>query len=152
MKNGKVAILVFAFIVFSFLFMGQKRGKGPKWEGSGGWGVNSRYQRLYNLNTVEEISGTVEKVEIFSPMSGMNYGVHIILNTGKEKISVHLGPSWFIQKLDEKIEEGDFVQVKGSRVKYENSEFIIAAEVKKGDKILKLRDENGFPLWAGWRR
>jgi hypothetical protein len=29
---------------------------------------------------------------------------------------------------------------------------IIAAEVKKGDGILKLRDKNGFPMWAGWRK
>lgn len=28
----------------------------------------------------------------------------------------------------------------------------IAAEVKKGDEVLKLRDENGMPYWAGWRK
>ena len=22
----------------------------------------------------------------------------------------------------------------------------------QGDEILKLRDENGFPVWSGWRR
>jgi hypothetical protein len=25
-------------------------------------------------------------------------------------------------------------------------------EVKKGDEVLKLRDDNGFPVWSGWRR
>ena len=24
--------------------------------------------------------------------------------------------------------------------------------VKKGDEVLKIRDENGFPSWTGWRR
>ena len=28
----------------------------------------------------------------------------------------------------------------------------IAGEVKKGDEILELRDDNGFPAWSGWRR
>ena len=26
------------------------------------------------------------------------------------------------------------------------------AEVKKGDEVLKIRDENGLPFWSGWRR
>jgi hypothetical protein len=28
---------------------------------------------------------------------------------------------------------------------------IIATEVKKGDEVLKLRDDAGFPVWSGWR-
>jgi hypothetical protein len=44
------------------------------------------------------------------------------------------------------------VEVKGSRVTFEGKPAIIAAEVKKGDEVLKLRDENGFPMWSGWRR
>ena len=28
----------------------------------------------------------------------------------------------------------------------------LTAEVKKGDEVFKLRDDSGFPVWAGWRR
>jgi hypothetical protein len=28
---------------------------------------------------------------------------------------------------------------------------IIAAEIRKGDEALMLRDANGSPMWAGWR-
>ena len=28
----------------------------------------------------------------------------------------------------------------------------IAAEVKKGDALLKLRDDSGTPAWSGWRK
>ena len=49
-------------------------------------------------------------------------------------------------------EAGDLVVVKGSRVTFAGNPAIIAAEVKKGDAVLKLRDENGFPAWAGWRK
>ena len=28
---------------------------------------------------------------------------------------------------------------------------IIAAEIKKGNEVLKLRDEKGFPVWSGHR-
>ena len=76
----------------------------------------------------------------------------MILKTDKETISVHLGSSWYIENQDIKIELKDKVEVKGSRITFEGKPAIIAAEVKKGNEILKLRDEKGFPVWSGWRR
>jgi hypothetical protein len=29
---------------------------------------------------------------------------------------------------------------------------MIAADVKKGDEVLMLRDQKGVPVWAGWKR
>jgi hypothetical protein len=46
----------------------------------------------------------------------------------------------------------DQVQVKGSRVTFAGKPAIIAAEVKKGDDVLVLRDENGLPAWSAMRR
>jgi hypothetical protein len=75
-----------------------------------------------------------------------------MLKTEDETISVHLGPGWYIENQDVKIQPKDKLEVKGSRVTFEGKPVIIAAEVKKGDEVLKLRDKNGFPLWSGWRR
>ena len=122
------------------------------WQGSGGWGMGTPYQRMYDPATVEAVSGTVESVDTVKPMRGMNYGVHLTLKTDRETLSVHLGPAWYIGRLDTKIQKGDVVEVKGSRVTVMGRPAIIAAEVKKGDALLKLRDEGGFPVWAGWRR
>ncbi|MGQ9569515.1 MAG: DNA-binding protein, partial [Thermodesulfovibrionales bacterium] len=121
------------------------------WRGSGGWGMGSAYQRMFNPATVEILTGIVESVDKIAPMKGMSYGIHLVLKTDKETISVHLGPSWYIERLDTKIEKGDKIQIKGSRVTMMGKPVIIAAEVKKGDPVLKLRDENGIPVWAGWR-
>jgi len=44
------------------------------------------------------------------------------------------------------------VQIKGSRVTIQGQRARIAAELKKGAEVLRLRDDTGFPLWAGWRR
>lgn len=50
------------------------------------------------------------------------------------------------------IEPNDKIEVKGSRVTIDDKPALIAAELKKGDEVLKLRDETGVPAWAGWRR
>ncbi len=122
------------------------------WRGSGGWGMGSQYNRMYNPATVETLTGTVESVDKVTPMKGMYYGIHLMVRTGKETISVNLGPGWYIERLDTKIEKGDKVEVKGSRVTISGKPAIIAAEVKKGDSTLVLRDSDGVPAWAGWRR
>ena len=122
------------------------------WKGSGGWGMGGQYQRMYNPASVETISGTIEAVARTKPMKGMYYGIHIQVNTGKETVEVHLGPGWYIERLDTKLEKGDKVEVKGSKVNMGGKQVIIAAEIKKGDNILVLRDSAGIPAWAGWKR
>ena len=86
------------------------------------------------------------------PMKGMYSGIHIVVKTDKESLDVHLGPEWYVERLDTNIEKGDKIEVKGSRVTFDGKPAIIAAEVKKGDNILVLRDGIGIPAWAGWRR
>ena len=67
------------------------------------------------------------------------------VKTDKETVSVHLGPSWYMENQDVKLEPKDKVEVKGSRITFGGKPAIIATEVKKGD-------EAGYPVWAGWRR
>ena len=76
-------------------------------------------------------------------------GMHLNLQTDKETIPVHLGPAWFMQKQSPQIATGDAIVVTGSRVTFDGKPAIIAAEIKKGDKVIRLREQNGVPLWAG---
>jgi len=125
---------------------------GMRWSGSQGWGRGSDYARLYDAKTVETIKGEVVSVQTFTPARGMGHGVHLQLKTDKETLPVHLGPAWFIENQDTKIEAKDVVEVRGSRITFEGKPALIAAEVKKGDETLQLRDRDGYPAWAGWRR
>jgi hypothetical protein len=125
---------------------------GMRWHGSQGWGHGSAYARLYDAKTVETVKGEVVGVETFTPGKGMGAGVHLQLKTREGVLSVHLGPVWYIENQDVKIEVKDVVEVKGSRVTFDGKPALIAAEVKKGDETLRLRDPDGYPAWAGWRR
>jgi hypothetical protein len=148
----KVGILILLIGILGFISSESFAQPGMAWKGSKGWGTGSPYNSMYNPKTVETISGEVVSVDKITPMSGMSYGIHLTLKTEKETISVHLGPGWFIERQDIKIEPKDKVEITGSRITYQGKPAIIAAEVKKGDEILKLRDENGVPIWAGWRK
>lgn len=129
-----------------------QRGPGMMWRGSGGWGPGSQYNRMYDPKVVETVSGEVSSVDHITPVKGMSGGVHMNVKTDKETISVHLGPSWYLENQDIKIEAKDKVEVKGARTTFAGKPAIIAAEVKKGNEVLKLRDDSGFPVWSGWRR
>lgn len=144
--TGVVLLLVAALSSFA-----QPR-PGMMWRGSGGWGPGTQYNRMYDPNTVETFAGEVISISRITPNRGMAAGVHMNVKTDKETISVHLGPSWYLENQDVKIEPKDKVEVKGSRITFGGKPAIIAAEVKKGDEVLKLRDDSGFPVWSGWRR
>ena len=129
-----------------------QRGPAMMWRGSGGWGPGTQYHRMYDPKSVETISGEVTSVERITPAKGMAGGVHMNVKTDKVTISVHLGPSWYLENQDVKIAAKDKVEVKGSRITFGGKPAIIAAEVKKGEEVLKLRDDAGFPAWIAWRR
>jgi len=79
----------------------------------------------------------------------MSYGIHLKVKTDTETISVHLGPAWFIERQDISIEKGDTIEVKGSKITFNGAPAVIAAAVEKEEQELRLRDDNGFPVWAG---
>lgn len=125
-------------------------GLAQPWKGRmAGWGPGDPYNRMYNPATVETLKGTVEKVDRFTPGRGMSYGVHILLKTDKETIPVHLGPGWYVEAQEVKMNPGDKVEVTGSRITFEGKPAIVASQVKKGGQTLTLRDASGTPAWAG---
>jgi hypothetical protein len=118
-------------------------------EGPGGPGGRKRHKPMYDPKTVETISGEVLKVKEFPHRRGTGTGIGLVLKTDKEEIPVHIGPSSFLEKQGFKIGEKDRIEVTGSRVTGKRGKtFLLAAQVKKGDALLKLRDEKGFPVWA----
>lgn len=122
------------------------------WAQGGGKKKNKQmYSRQYNLNTVETISGEVTEVVYNRSKKNPNMmGVHLVVKTGTETIPVHLGPAWYIEE-QESFEKGDQLTITGSRITFNNNPAIVAASIQRGDMILRLRDQQGFPAWRAWR-
>jgi hypothetical protein len=153
MKRTMTCTVMAALVAIASVAAAQPAaGRGIKWQGSGGWGMGSPYGKAYDVKTVETVAGTVVRLEQITPMHGMSAGVHMILKTDAGELSVHLGPAWYIERQDVKLEAGDAVEVKGARATALGKPTLIAAEVKKGDEVLQLRNNAGVPVWSGWRR
>lgn len=120
--------------------------------GGGGWGPRMAYARMYDPKTVETVQAQIVSVDRFTPAKKMSYGVHALVKTNKETLSVHLGPAWYIENQELRLAPGDQIEVKGSRINFEGKPALIAAEIRKGDDVVVLRDVRGFPAWSGWRR
>jgi hypothetical protein len=105
--------------------------------------------RFFDPNTVETVSGNVVKVQR-GPMrkGGKGNFVRFTLQTDKGPLPVFLGPASYVDAQAVKLSAGDNVQVKGSRLTGPKGKTTITAiEVMKGDQVLKLRDDQGKPLW-----
>ena len=116
------------------------------------WG-RGRYSRRYDLSNIETLEGEVVSVDSYTSRRGVSQGVHLLVNTGKETVEIHLGPSWYLEERDFEFVPEDKIAITGSRININGEPAIIASQIKKGNATLILRDENGFPLWRGrgWR-
>ena len=141
-----ISVVTISFVVFSLFTTDSFAQRGT------GWGAGSKYNKMYDIKTVETITGEVLNINKIMPMKGMSYRIHLLLKSGKETISVHLGPDWFMDKQKVKINPKDIVSVIGSRIIYQGNPAVIASEIKKGNETIVFRDKNGYPVWSGSRR
>lgn len=151
MKSKKfISLITLLFLIFSvsLVFAQQDKDVTPQ----KGFDPQKRTLRNFDPATIQTVSGTIESVENIPPERGRIGGIHIQLKTDEGIIPVHLGPQWYIEKQNFKLEKGDKVEIKGSRVKLNDKPTIIAAELKKGKDVLILRDSAGIPQWGGSRR
>jgi hypothetical protein len=138
-------------LVAFFILIQMLVAAGISYSGDDGWGPGSAYNSKFDPETVETLSGELVKMDIFMP-KGMSIGVRILLKSREETIPVHLGPVWYMKKQKREIAPGDKIEITGSRVESDGKPAIMASEIKKGDKKLKLRDENGIPVWNGEKK
>jgi hypothetical protein len=103
---------------------------------------------MYDPDAEITIAATIEEVNEEGGDRGM-IGTHLVVKADEETLDVHLGPSTYLADQGFVFDKGDHIELTGSKVKEDDATFLIAREVKKGDKLLTLRDEQGRPAWAG---
>ena len=109
-------------------------------------GNRGRYFKSYDFQTTETLNGKV--VSLDSLPSRRDFPrTHLIVQTDKETIEVHLAPSWYLAEQDFDLTLQDKITIIGSRINIDGQEAIVAREIINRDKTLTLRDRDGIPLW-----
>ena len=105
---------------------------------------------MYDPQTVTTVTGTVATSEVSQRQRRrqMAQGM-VMLSTKEGEVMVHLGPPWYLHQQELDLKAGDTLEVKGSKITQNGVTTIMAAEVTSGGQTVKLRDEQGVPLWRG---
>jgi hypothetical protein len=132
MKANRIVLIMVIAALFATMVLAQGRGGGRK----------------YNPATETTVKGTVEDVQQLSGKGGGGTGTHLTLKTDAGTLDVHVGPTSFLTAQQVSFAKGDQIEVTGSKV---NTDTLIAREIKRGDKVLTLRDKQGIPAWSQGR-
>ncbi|MGB7848934.1 MAG: hypothetical protein WBL63_25195 [Candidatus Acidiferrum sp.] len=115
---------------------------------------------VYDPATVVTVSGTIQDIEQHQCSLGWNsssghlvrpatwLGIHVILQTDYGILDAHLGPSSFLKEHHLTLAKDDQIEVTGSKFAGDLPVIIIVKEIKKGKRLLELRDGTGQPLWS----
>lgn len=153
MTTRRILPVATLFIFLSIQTFAANTGTDISWRGSGGWGVGLPYAMRFDPGTVGSFSGEIVKVEKVVPLHGMTEGVAVTLRNREETLTVQLGPLWFLERQDAlMLLPGDTLEVRGSRVAINGEKGMIATEMARKGRGLRLRDEQGLPVWSAWRQ
>jgi hypothetical protein len=119
---------------------GWQRG-GPM--GPRGGGMSCRNGGMFNADDLVTLQGTATAVNRY----GSHQGMFLTLQTAQETLEVHLGPAWYLEDQGFAIVPNSPVEVKGFRSDWQGESVLMASEVTQGDRVLQLRDADGYPIW-----
>jgi hypothetical protein len=103
---------------------------------------------FYDQSTVTTITGTIQSVDTLSGRRGNFHMIQLTVKDSSGTVAVNVGPTFYLDEQKISFKAGDAVVVTGSRVQFNGTDVILAAQVKDGDKAITLRDDSGRPVWA----
>jgi hypothetical protein len=116
--------------------------------------IEDPYQKIFDSKTIKTISGKLVKIDQLSEFGfGLQMRLTVFVNK-KEILPVYLGPAYYLVGpwQAKHLKLGDDVTVMGSLVKVKDEPLMIAASVRRGNTVLRLRDQEGNPEWFGWKK
>ncbi len=149
MRYVVAGLVAFAFVALVTVTLSAQQGFGRM---GGRGGSRGEERGNYDPTQAESVRGQVIAVKDFESRNGKMTGVGLELQTDSEPLLVYLGPHIYVDLQNVRINEGDSVEVVGVRILLDGRPALLAGQVRKGDEVLRLRDDKGVPLWTGKRQ
>ena len=115
-----------------------------------GWGINDPYNRLYDVQEIDTIKAVVREIKEITPLPGMAPGLGMeIEEKGGDRYLVHICPLAYKDAASIGLKKGDKIDLRGCLVEIDGKEVIMAAKIKKDEKVIKVRlTSDGKPFWT----
>jgi sporulation protein YlmC with PRC-barrel domain len=104
------------------------------------------YGELFNPEKIETISGEIVKVKYYDELR------LIIYTDEKKPVLVALGPIGYFTGQNKVLKPGNTVTVTGSMITVDDTPLMIATMIKEGNEEMQVRDNEGYPIWMGWKK
>jgi len=104
----------------------------------------------YDPTTETTVKGTVAELKLVPPTGGKPIA-YLLTKTGPDKekdmVEIFLCPKSFLDEMGIAFKPDEAIEVKGSKVKQNGTELILAREMVKGGETLTFRFQDGKPAW-----
>ena len=101
---------------------------------------------MFNPGEIETVSGKIVKVKYYDELR------LIIYTDEKKPVLVALGPIDYFAGQNKVLKAGNRVTVTGSMITVDDTPLMIATKIKEGNEEMQVRDNEGHPIWMGWKR
>jgi hypothetical protein len=104
----------------------------------------------YDTATETTVKGTVGELKLVPPTGGKPIA-YLVTKTGPDKekdmVQIFLCPKSFLDQLGIAFKADEMIEVKGSKVKQDGADLILAREMVKEGETLTFRFPDGKPAW-----
>jgi sporulation protein YlmC with PRC-barrel domain len=122
--------------------------EGMEPQGTSLWMPGSEYNSQFNPAAVETVQGTVQSVGTFRLEGTSIPGLSLQIRTDDGRmLTVHAGPYPYVEHQNIMFHPGDKVTITGAPARWNGRDIVMASQIRRGDKTLMLRDDQGKPQW-----
>ena len=112
--------------------------------------IGAAYLINFDASKMGTLEGVVVRVHQVPNTKVWLTSMNALVRTTTGDVNVELGPAWFIDNQELHLGVDDKITVSGSRVKPSGVDTMIATEVRRGSDVLRLRRDDGTPVWVAW--
>ena len=104
-------------------------------------------KRNFSLEKTRLIEGKITKVTLENYGRYGSPGIHLIVNDGKNDLSIHMGPEYFFKSKGMTFKNGDSIKLNTFEGTFNEKATFFASSIEVAGKVTLIRNKYGDPEW-----